>query len=76
MRIVDSGYKIDLHIHSVYSKGKDKGKVAFNTVSHVSTLISKLTENGVQICAITDHDFLNIHCIENLKILKLIMLHP
>ena len=26
MRIVDSGYKIDLHIHSVYSKGKDKGK--------------------------------------------------
>jgi len=67
MKIVDSGYKIDLHIHSVYSKGKDKGKVAFNTVSHVNTLVSKLTENGVQICAITDHDFFEYPLYRKLK---------
>lgn len=27
MKIVESGYKIDLHIHSVYSRAKDKAKV-------------------------------------------------
>lgn len=56
MKVVDSGYKIDLHIHSVCSHGKDKGKVAFNTLEHIPVLAEKLNENGVQICAITDHD--------------------
>ncbi len=27
MKVVDSGYKIDLHIHAVCLRGKDKGKV-------------------------------------------------
>lgn len=56
MKVVDSGYKIDLHIHSVCSHGKDKGKVAFNTLEHIPVLAEKLNENAVQICAITDHD--------------------
>lgn len=56
MKIVDSGFKIDLHIHSVCSKGKDGQKVSYNTIEHVPELINKLTENKVQICAITDHD--------------------
>lgn len=56
MKIVNSGFKIDLHIHSVYSKGKDGTKVSYNTIEHVPDLIDKLTENEVQICAITDHD--------------------
>lgn len=55
-RIVDSGYKMDLHIHSIYSHGKDKGKVNYNTIDHIPELIDKLTENQVQICAVTDHD--------------------
>ena len=34
MKVVDSGYKLDLHIHSYYSHGKDGAKVAFNTIDH------------------------------------------
>ena len=56
MKVVDTGYKIDLHIHSVSSHGKDKGKVAFNTLEHIPVLAEKLNENCVQMCAITDHD--------------------
>lgn len=67
MKIVDSGYKIDLHIHSVYSQGKDKGKVSFNTKENVATLIEKLNENGVQICAITDHDAFEYDLYRTLK---------
>lgn len=67
MKIVDSGYKIDLHIHSVYSKAKDKGKVSFNTLDHVETLVRKLTENEVQICAITDHDYFEYQMYRKLK---------
>lgn len=56
MKIVDRGYKMDLHIHSIYSRGKDKEKVSYNTIDHISTLADKLNENCVEICAITDHD--------------------
>ena len=35
MRIVENGYKIDLHIHSVYSRVKDAKKVSFNTIDHI-----------------------------------------
>lgn len=59
MKIVDSGYKIDLHIHSVYSRGKDKAKVAFNNLDNIPVLAEKLNSNGVQMCAITDHDVFN-----------------
>ena len=67
MKIVDSGYKIDLHIHSVCSHGKDKGKVAFNTLEHIPVLAEKLNNNGVQICAITDHDVFNYDMYRTLK---------
>lgn len=56
MKIVERGFKLDLHIHSIYSKGKDGAKVRNNTIEHVPELVEKITENGVQICAITDHD--------------------
>lgn len=56
MKIVETGYKLDLHIHSVYSKGKDGDKVNFNTPANIGTLVEKLNEQGVQMCAITDHD--------------------
>ena len=66
-KIVDTGYRIDLHIHSAFSRGKDKGKVAFNTLEHMDTLIEKLNENGVQICAITDHDIFDYNYYKKLK---------
>lgn len=67
MKVVDSGYKVDLHIHSVSSHGKDKGKVAFNTLDNVPVLAEKLKENGVQICAITDHDIFDYEIYRALK---------
>lgn len=67
MKVVDSGFKIDLHIHSVYSKGKDKEKVKYNTVDNLDILTERLDNNGVQICAITDHDCFNYDLYCKLK---------
>lgn len=67
MKVVDSGYKIDLHIHSEYSRCKDKAKVAYNTLENIHTLIEKLNENDVQICAITDHDVFGYDFYRKLK---------
>ena len=55
-RIADNGLKIDLHIHSSESSKKDGKKVKNNTLSNIPLLIQKLDEQGVNICAITDHD--------------------
>ena len=46
----------DLHIHSSASSKKDGNKVKNNTLDNIPVLIEKLNENGVNICAITDHD--------------------
>ena len=67
MKVVDSGYKIDLHIHSVCSQAKDKKKVAFNTIDHINTLAERLNANGVQMCAITDHDAFSFDMYTALK---------
>lgn len=67
MKVIDSGYKIDLHIHSVRSKGKDKGKVDFNTLENIPILAQKLNDNGVQMCAITDHDIFDYEMYCELK---------
>ena len=66
-KIVNSGFKIDLHIHSYCSKGKDQGRVSFNTLEHIPTLVERLTENEVKICAITDHDFFEYPLYRKLK---------
>ncbi|MDD3363410.1 MAG: hypothetical protein PHZ03_00355 [Syntrophomonas sp.] len=67
MKVVEAGYKLDLHIHSIYSKGKDGDKVKFNTLENIGVLVQKLTENGVQMCAITDHDAFNYDMYAALK---------
>ena len=67
MKVVESGYKIDLHIHSVCSRAKDKGKVAFNTIDNICVLAEKLNANGVQMCAITDHDAFGFDMYKALK---------
>ena len=67
MKIVESGYKIDLHIHSVASRKKDKGKVAFNTIEIIGILADRLNQNGVQMCAITDHDVFDFEMYNALK---------
>lgn len=59
--------KIDLHIHSYASSKKDGKKVKNNTLENIPTLISKLNENGVNICSITDHDVFSYEMYKALK---------
>ena len=65
--IVEHGLKIDLHIHSCASAPKDGSKVKNNTVENIPLLVSKLNENGVNICAITDHDTFSLEMYSELK---------
>lgn len=66
-KIASTGLKLDLHIHSCYSSNKDGKKVKNNTKENVTTLIQKLNENGVNICAITDHDIFSYDMYHELK---------
>lgn len=65
--IVKHGLKIDLHIHSCASVAKDGKKVRNNTIANIPLLIQKLDENGVNICAITDHDAFSYEMYKALK---------
>ena len=66
-KVVETGLKIDLHIHSKASHAKDGKKVANNTLENIPLLVSKLSENGVNICAITDHDVFSYEMYHALK---------
>ena len=41
-KIVNTGMKIDLHIHSCASSKKDGNKVKNNTIQNISTLVKNL----------------------------------
>lgn len=66
-QIVTKGIRIDLHIHSVFSKAKDGKKVKNNTLENLSILIKGLIDNDVEMCAITDHDAFNYELYKELK---------
>ena len=66
-QIVDTGLKIDLHIHSSASFNKDGKKVRFNAIENIPILISKLNDNGVNVCSITDHDTFSYEMFSALK---------
>ena len=66
-KIVETGLKLDLHIHSSASSKKDGNKVKNNTLDNIPVLIEKLNENGVNICAITDHDIFSYDMFSALK---------
>lgn len=66
-KIVKEPIKIDLHIHSVISTHKDKEKVKNNTEENISTLVTKLIENGINMCSITDHDKFSYSMYKALK---------
>lgn len=67
MNIVETGMKIDLHIHSKASSAKDGAKVKNNTKENIPLLINKLNDNEVNICAITDHDIFSYELYSELK---------
>ena len=66
-KVVKTGLKIDLHIHSVASAHKDGVKVKNNTLGNIGTLIKKLNDNEVNLCSITDHDTFSYEMYQGLK---------
>lgn len=66
-KVVSKPIKIDLHIHSFFSNHKDGKKVAFNTKDNIPVLVSKMKENRVDMCAITDHDRFDFDLYKTLK---------
>ncbi|MEF9840079.1 MAG: hypothetical protein RR791_03915, partial [Lachnospiraceae bacterium] len=66
-KVVGTGLKFDLHIHSAESSRKDGAKVKNNTLENVGVLIEKLNENEVNLCAITDHDTFSYAMYQGLK---------
>lgn len=66
-KIVKNGIKIDLHIHSIYSKNKDGDKVKNNSIHNLNILVEKLNVCNVEMCAITDHDTFNYDMYKTLK---------
>lgn len=66
-KVASRGIKIDLHIHSVYSKAKDGQKVEENTLNNVPILVQGLRDNQVEMCAITDHDTFDYDIYSELK---------
>ena len=66
-KVVTTGLKIDLHIHSVFSAPKDGSKVKNNTITNIPLLVQKLNEQQVNLCAITDHDTFSYDMYSALK---------
>lgn len=66
-KVVTTGLKIDLHIHSAFSASKDGSKVKSNTIANVPLLVQKLNEQQVNLCAITDHDTFSYEMYSVLK---------
>ena len=66
-KIVNTGMKIDLHIHSCFSSRKDGKKVINNTIKNISTLVKNLDSQKVNICSITDHDAFSYDMYKALK---------
>lgn len=66
-KIVNTGMKIDLHIHSYFSSRKDGKKVINNTIKNISTLVKNLDSQKVNICSITDHDAFSYDMYKALK---------
>lgn len=66
-KVVKTGLKIDLHIHSATSAHKDGVKVKNNTLGNIGTLIEKLNDNDVNLCSITDHDTFSYEMYQGLK---------
>ena len=69
-KIVRTPTRIDLHLHSAASaKTRDRGNVelARCDIDHIETLVSRLDERSVNMCAITDHDIFDLDMYLALK---------
>ncbi|MGM9899741.1 MAG: hypothetical protein ACI32E_04070 [Bacilli bacterium] len=67
-RVVTEPLKVDLHIHSYYSKHKDDlSIVKESTEKNLHILVEKLNEYNVNMAAITDHDYFSYKMYKNFQ---------
>ena len=66
-KIVVDPLKIDLHIHSNFSKHKDNDKVKDSNIDNIEVLIEKLNTRKVNVISIIDHDMFNFDLYLKLK---------
>lgn len=58
---------IDLHIHSCFSEYKDGDIVKESTIENLDKLMTKLSENKISLCSITDHNRFSYELYDLLK---------
>lgn len=67
-KIIETGNKVDFHIHSIASKHKESNDcVDLSTLDNIDLLIKKLNERKINMCSISDHDNFDFNIYKMLK---------
>lgn len=67
-KVLETGNKVDFHIHSIASKHKESnGCVDLSTLKNIDLLIEKLNQRKINMCSISDHDNFDYNIYRRLK---------
>ena len=67
-KIIETGNKVDFHIHSIASKHKESDDcVDLSTIDNIDLLIEKLNQREINMCSISDHDNFDFNIYNRLK---------
>lgn len=67
-KIIETGNKVDFHIHSIASKHKESDDcVDLSTLDNMDLLIEKLNQREINMCSISDHDNFDFNIYNRLK---------
>lgn len=67
-KIIETGNKVDFHIHSIASKHKESDDcVDLSTIDNTELLIEKLNQREINMCSISDHDNFDFNIYNRLK---------
>ena len=67
-KIIETGNKVDFHIHSIASKHKESDDcVDLSTIGNIDLLIDKLNQREINMCSISDHDNFDFNIYNRLK---------
>ena len=67
-KIIETGNKVDFHIHSIASKHKESDDcVDLSTIDNIELLIEKLNQREINMCSMSDHDNFDFNIYNRLK---------
>lgn len=67
-KIIETGNKVDFHIHSIASKHKESDDcVDLSTIDNIDLLIDKLSKREINMCSISDHDNFDFNIYNRIK---------